>query len=249
LLREAAAVQAPADTSVVVLREQVSFRYDAEGRQTYHLRRVYQVRTQAGVEGWGQTQVQWEPWHEARPQMRVRVTRADGTAVELDPKTIAESPVSQNDDIYSDARQLRAPLPGLAPGAVVEEDLLCRDTEPSFAAGTVHRVYFGFRVPAERTELTIEAPKSLPLRYVTRLLPEVRFERAEARGRVTLKFTHGPMKAQDKTEENAPVDVPQSPWAAPITTGWSASSAAPCRRRSMASPAQPGWRRPSRRWP
>ena len=93
----------------------------------------------------------WEPWHEERPTIKVRVITPDYAVHELDPKTVTDASAREDaSNLYSDRRVLRAPLPAIAPGSVVEEEFVVQETAPFFAAGTVQRIFLG-RVSGART--------------------------------------------------------------------------------------------------
>ncbi|HYL78141.1 MAG TPA: DUF3857 domain-containing protein [Bryobacteraceae bacterium] len=225
LLKAAAQIHSDADT--VVLSDEKSWSYDAQGRSTYTFHRVYYVNTAAGVRDWSTAESRWEPWHEARPSLRARVVTSEGTVHELDPKTIAEAPVGDQDETFSDARILRAALPALARGSVVEELITVAETSAWFAAGTSHRAYFGYLVPAQSTSVSIEAPANVKLQYSARLLPDVETKRTEENGRIRVVFKQGPMKAMEEAEAHLPFDVPRWPHVTFSTgTSWESVAAA-----------------------
>jgi transglutaminase-like putative cysteine protease/tetratricopeptide (TPR) repeat protein len=225
LLKAASAIPVVEGTSVVVISDDRAFIFDERGRCTITIHRIYRVVTQAGVEGWDSAASRWEPWHQQRPSLRARVVTSDGQAHDLDPKTIAEAPVKDGDAIYSDAKILQAPLPAVAPGSVVEEEIRVAEDSPLFAAGTAEDVYFGYRVPVERSTLTIETPSSVKLHYAVRLLPAIAIRKTEQRGRTRLKFTQGPMPPVERTEPYLPFDTPRLPEVA-FSTGKSWSDVA-----------------------
>lgn len=107
-----------------------------------------------------------------------------------------------------DRRVLRAPLPAIAPGAVVEEERTVRESSPFFSAGSVSRIYVGRSVPVQRTQLVLEAPSSLPMHYEIHLLPDVHPQRREADGRVTVAFEIGPMDALEDEDPLSRVMYP-----------------------------------------
>src|SRR2546430_2557743 len=129
------------------------------------------------------------PWHEQRPELKARVITSDGIVHPLDQKTVTEASVhAQSDDIFSDSRVVRAPLPALAPGAVIEEEITFTDTAPMFDAGVLHRVYFGARVPVQQSRLSIDLPSTLPFKYELNLLPKVSIKKSTEGGRLNIVF-------------------------------------------------------------
>jgi len=209
----ASTVTAPDGTDVVVLEDQETVVFDAEGRSVHTTYTVFKVLTQKGAEGWADVSMGWEPWHEKRPVLRARVITPDFALHDLDPNTVSDAPARQDQsDLYSDSRVLRAPLPAMAPGSVVEQEWTEQETAPLFSAGSVGRYYFGrIATPVQHSRLLLEAPSSLPLRYVTQLLPDLHPEKTEAEGKVKIVFDRGPIPAEDPSDVNLPSDVPAFP--------------------------------------
>lgn len=199
-------------TDVVVLDEEDSYVFEADGKavRTHYL--IYKVLTQKGADGWDATSWEWEPWHEERPTMRARVITPDNAIHLLDAKTITDAPARDEEDkTYGDGRVLRAPLPAIAPGSIVEEEEVIRETAPFFGAGVVERRYFGRGVPVQRSKLVLDAPTSLPLRYATKMLPEVKQQKGETNGRTQIVFEQGAMEALEDGERYLPKDAPSEP--------------------------------------
>jgi hypothetical protein len=204
----ASSVQAPTGADVLVLEEDRTYSFDEDGRQRFTHYLVYKVLTQRGAESWDSIGMHWEPWHDTRPAIKARVITADYESHALGDKAISDAPATDEDnDTYGDRRVLRAPLPAVAPGAVVEEERTVQESSPFFKAGTVSRVYVGRAVPVHHTRLTLQAPASLPLQYDVQLLPDVHPQRTEANGRVTMVFEAGPMDALDDEDALLPSDV------------------------------------------
>ena len=203
----------PEGTDVTVLDDEESYVFDASGRSVHTVYVVFKVLTQKGAEGWGDISVTWEPWHGERPTLRARVITPDYTVHELEAKTIADTPAREDESkIYSDRRVIRAPLPAIAPGSVVEQEVVLKQSPPFLGAGAVRLFFFGrISVPVQHTRLVLEAPSSVPLRYVLQLLPDLKPQRSEAEGRVKIAFDSGPVAALDESERYVPSDVPIFP--------------------------------------
>ena len=219
MYKAASSVNPKAGTDVVVLDEEENYVFDADGKaiRTHYL--VYKVLTQKGSEGWDDISLGWEPWHEERPTMRARVITPDNVIHALDPKTITDSPArDDNDKTYGDGRTLRAPLPAIAPGSVVEQEEVSKERAPLFGAGVVIRSYFGRMVPVQSSKLVLEAPASMPLRYVLQMLPDMKPQKTEVNGCVRIVFEQGPMDALDEVEDYLPKEVPGQPQVA-FSTG------------------------------
>ncbi len=227
LLEAASAVPAPADAAAIILARESRYVFEEDGKVLHTGRLVYRVLTQAGVAEWASIEVPWAPWHNERPELRARVVTTDGAVHLLDPATIADSSVEGDSaEIYSDRRIVRAPLPAVAPGAVIEYTLSSAESAPIFDKGTVTYYYLASHVPVHRARLELDAPSGLPLRHVARLLPGLEPARTEEGGRVRLVFEGGPFEAVKGREPFAPPDTPAGPCVA-FSTGesWSAVAA------------------------
>ncbi len=209
LYQAATDVPAPDGVNVTELCDDESYSFDDAGRQVHVGHFVYKVLTQKGTEGWDSLSVSWEPWHEARPVIRARVITPDFTVHTLDPNTITEAPARGGDyKTYSDGKRLRAPLPAIAPGVVVEEEYTETETEPLYVAGRVGRVVLGQEdMPVAHSRVVFDAPIALPLRTNLLLLPGIKPVRTESGGRVTLTFDVGPLDAIDNREPYLPPET------------------------------------------
>ena len=209
----ASAVPVPDGADVIVLEDDESYTFDETGRYVHMGYVVYKVLNQQGVENWDSISVDWEPWHMARPTIRVRVIAPDYTVHTLDPKSISEAPTREGDyKIYGDGKTLRAPFPAIAAGVVVEEEYEWRETAPLFAPGHAGLISFGReRAPVAHSLAVFEAPAALPLHTSTLLLSDLKPVRTEAAGRVTLTFEQGPLESFEPAEPNLPPDVSRFP--------------------------------------
>ena len=214
LLYTEASEYAPSEgTNVTVLADEENYSFDASGRSLYTGYVVYKVLTQQGADGWSSISVAWEPWHQERPAIRIRVITPDYVVHDLDLKTLSDAPAQdEQSNIYSDRRVIRGPLPAIAPGSVVEQEVVVRETTPYFSAGTVGRYLVGrVSVPVRHSRLTIEAPSSVPLRYVMQLLPDMQPQKTESDGRVHIVFERGAMDPLETADSYLPNDVPAYP--------------------------------------
>jgi tetratricopeptide (TPR) repeat protein len=195
---QAASAKVPAEKFVeaTVLFERDAY-IDAEGRAIYRHSIVYRIETEAGVEGWSETRSQWEPWYQNQPEIRARVVGTDGKVSTLDPKTITEGPANEDsEDTYTDARVRKAPLPGLAVGAIVEEETTLSDKQPFFSGGGVYRDAFARSVPIVHCELLIDVPEKAKLQYRTHLLPNVKITDSTTDGARHLHFVQEYMEGE-----------------------------------------------------
>ena len=212
LYRRSSLVAPPAGADVLVLDDEETLVFDTDGKVARSRYFLYKVLTQRGAEGWGDISSTWEPWHQTRPSLRARVITSDNAVHLLDANTITDAPAKENaDNVFSDRRVMRAPLPAVAQGSLIEEEQVSTESAPFFGAGTVERFYFGGSVPVRHTRLILDAPAALPLRYDIRLLPDLKPQRSEAEGRVRIAFDYGPMDSLQDADTGLPSDVPAYP--------------------------------------
>lgn len=213
LYAAATAVTAPDGTNIAILEDDDTYTFDDAGRMTHVGYAVYKVLTEKGAEAWDAISVEWEPWHEARPDIRVRVITPDLVEHQLDQKNINETPAREGDyKIYSDGKRLNAPFPAIAQGVVVEEEYTERETEPLFAGGRAGWSTFGREgMPVQHSVLVFDYPASLPLRTSAELLPNVTPVRTEANGRVHVVYDVGRLEGIASGIANAPPEYNRFP--------------------------------------
>lgn len=208
----AAAITPDKNAPITVLLEDTKITFDAEKRATVVSHLVYRVEDQRGAEGWASVSAEWQPWYEDQPQVRARVIAADGHVSPLDAKTLTEGPArEQEQDTYVDDRVLKGPLPGVAAGAIVEQEIVETNHQPFFAPGIDYSIRFGREVPVMHTRLTLVAPEGMPLHYKTRLLPDVMGDKSTSNGIVTIVFDQGKIAALPPEQPMLPGDAPRQP--------------------------------------
>jgi len=199
------------ESPVTIVLEDGRHSFDDEGRRTVSYRLVYRIERAAAVDEWGSTSAYWSPWYQARPSVRARVLTVDGVMHTLDPGTIAEQGVGEGDPaLYGDRMMLRAPLPAAAAGAIVEEEIVTRDTASEFPDGLVGRWIVGHAFPMGVSRFVVEASDPLELRFRARRLEgaEPRLERRD--GHARLELTRYFPEAFEDAEEGMPPD--EAPW-------------------------------------
>jgi hypothetical protein len=212
-LRQAAAtVKADKDADVTVLLNEQRFSFDAQGKEVETTHMIYRIENEEGVKGWAETRGDWEPWRQAKPEFKARVITADGSVHVLDPKTLNDVPVHENDpEVYSDRRAYGGPLPAVAVGAIVEEEVTTRDTAPFFAGGLVERLVLTMGVPVAKSRVVLSHAEALPLRYVLQLLPNARVMKVNENGVETITIEQGPLEAYTERLAYVPADVTLHP--------------------------------------
>ena len=212
LYQRASQVTPPAGADVLFLDDEEILVFDTEGRAVRSRYFLYKVLTQRGAEDWATVSSGWEPWREERPSLRARVITPDSVVHLLDEKTITDAPAKENqDNVFSDRRVMRAPLPAIAPGSLVEEELVSKESASLLGAGSVERFYFGGSVPVRHTRLVLDVPTAFPLRFDIHLLPDLKPQRNEVADRVRITFDYGPMDPIEDPEAELPSDVPAYP--------------------------------------
>ena len=213
LYQAASTVEEPENASVAILEDDEGYTFDADGRGVHTEYVVYKVLNQTGAEGWDSATVDWEPWHQARPTIKVRVIARDLSVHMLDPRQITEAPERGGEyKTYGDGKTLRAPFPAIAPGVVVEEEFVTAETIPFFAPGRVGRIFFGREgVPVQHSVASLDYPSSLAVRTGTVKLANLQPQRSEANGRVTLVFEKGRLEGFGSAEQNLPPEVSRFP--------------------------------------
>ncbi len=205
ILQSASAVKTEQFLPATMILNEENYTFDAAGRLTEIRHHIYRVERADDLGNWATTGARWEPWHQSRPQLNARVISASGGVTELDQKTIADAPANEtSDDLFSDSRELNGPLPALAKGSIVEELTIITDTEPDFAAGIARLSAIAWRVPVERTRITIVHPESLPVKYNAFQLPDLKVSKQSANGIETIVLEQGPLSAVDTDDSNTP---------------------------------------------
>lgn len=160
----------------------------------------------------GRTLPFWDPWRQERPTVRARIISSDSASHPLDEKTTTDAPAKETQDaVFSNRRVLRAPLPSIASGSLVEEEQTTNENPLFAGAGTVERFYFGGSVPIEHTRLVLDAPSSVPIHYAIQLLPDLNPQRTESDGRVRMVFESGHIDAIEEAEPELSSDVAAYP--------------------------------------
>jgi len=214
LLDNAAGAKNTDGGDVVILLEDKTYDVDAENRVTFTLRRTFRVDTQRAVENWGAVSADWYPWYEDRPVIRARVITTDGVEHVLDAKALTEGPMNEDSpNVYEDGKAYRGPLPSVAVGSVVEEEIVMKEHAPMFAAGVARDIRVGsFAGPVEKTVITVRAPQTIPVKYVSRLLPNLSMEKKISGEMVEYRFEQGHMDILETADAGLPSDVPRSPY-------------------------------------
>lgn len=212
LLQQVDSYQVRAGTEVKVILDEKDFLVAQDGRVRRRTHFIYQVLSADAVSSWAEVSATYEPWYQRRPELRARVVSPDGEERYLDPKLISESGEREVDEtVFTDTRQLRAPLPHVVIGCVIEIETVVDESRAFFAGGLSTAVHIGRGVPLQRGVVRIEVPEPVPLRYEVRLLPGAHVEKQAGSGVQRLTVTAGPLDALDLAEPYLPFEEPRYP--------------------------------------
>jgi hypothetical protein len=155
---------------VMVLDINSSVRFTADGRAHIEKRTVTLVLTAEGVKKAATFSQAWSPWRQDRPKIRYRIITADSRARFLDEATISENgvPVKAIAGLFSDLKILTAPLPAVAPGCVIESEVIVEDRQALFPGGRYLSLQLADRADVQHAKVTVAAPKELPLKIANR---------------------------------------------------------------------------------
>lgn len=208
LRRAADAVTMAKHSPVTVLLNDLHFTFDAVGKCTESNHLIYRIEDQEGVQNWADVSGQWEAWHQSKPEIKARVITSDNAVHWIDLKTLNDVPVHEDaPDLYTDERRYGGPLPAVAVGAIVEQEVVVHDTAPLFAAGVVYRWGLGWSVPVNKTHFVISHAESLPLHYQVHLLPEASVSKSHESGLEIITLDQGRLEAFLEQPDHIPSDA------------------------------------------
>lgn len=152
-----------------ILDRQVTLKYADDGSLERTTRMVLRILTSVGVERHSILNASWQPWRQAKPELRARVISPSGAVAVLDPSTIVEVGAdSGSASLRTDARVVSAPIPRLEVGALLEYILIEKSVEARPGAGIGGSVKIGDSVPVRRVTIRISSPADLQVKYKVR---------------------------------------------------------------------------------
>ncbi|MEZ4398907.1 MAG: DUF3857 domain-containing protein [Kofleriaceae bacterium] len=224
----AAAVTAPrADDGIAILREDVSISVDAGGLLSRRTRLVFVVQTPAAADAWGTLTLGWQPFYQDTPSIAARVISPDGKVARLDPALIHEAPaVNESPTVFSDRRVMSAPLPRLAVGAVVEEEIVTTNRAPLLAAGEVRWEGVTRSAPIAHKVVEVSWPAARPVTLVTRGPGVPAPARRASGGRTVVRYEFRDVAVPAAGQPAVPSDYVSTPYLG-LSTGrsWQAVAA------------------------
>ena len=225
-----AAVPVTKEYPAEILYEEGIYRIAANGALAYQHRLIYRIDGESAVQGWAEVSTRWDPWYENQAQIHARVLQQNGSFLELDQKTITDAPVKADEDeseTFSSQHVRRAPLPGMAVGAIVEEAERVEEKIPYFPGGALYRFVFRENVPVGRTRLIVELPSSMPYKDLIHELPGISISRSEADGRRRIVYEATGLAASHDSDIDLATNTPSTPMVEFATgTSWGAIASA-----------------------
>ena len=208
LTQAASAVKPDKDSEATFLLREQKHLFGRDGREVEIYHQIYRIETEEGVKGWSEVSGAWQPWYQSKPEIQARVITRDGVVHLLDQKTLTDVPVHQNTpDTYGDSRNLAGPLPAVAVGAIIEEEVTIRDTSTFFSGLAAERSKLDHGVPVALTRIVLSYPTSLPVRYKLHLAPDAKIKKSRADDIETLEIEQGRLEARTQSFKNVPYDV------------------------------------------
>jgi predicted Zn-dependent protease len=179
VIRASEGITLEKEEDVRILYREVSYKFDEQTRLTTCFRIVYKILSANGISYWSTVSQSWDPWYQEKPVIRARVCNLDGNAYFLRPENLVESGEKEdNVNLFSERRYLRAPLPNVTIGSVIEVEYILQEKSPYFKEGTVLYMDIRSRSPLYREKILVEVPVKLPFRYKvfeeTSLKPEIK---------------------------------------------------------------------------
>ena len=212
-LQSASAAMPPTqDYGAEILYEEGIYRIAADGTLKYQHRLIYRVDTDATVKGWAEISSEWDPWFENQSQLHARVLQTNGVFIDLDQKTITGAPVKADDsETFSSQHVRRAPLPGMAIGAIVEETESVEEKIPYFSGGALYRYVFQENVPTGRSRMIVELSSTMPYKEIIRELSGISVTRNEVDGLRRVVYEATGLAPSHESDIDLETDTPHTP--------------------------------------
>ena len=212
LKNASAVIPATKEFGAQILYEEGVYRIAADGTLKYRHRLIFRVDSEAAVKGWAEVSSQWDPWFENPSELRARVLQADGNFIELDQKTVTDTPVkAEVNETFSSRHVRRAPLPGMSIGSIVEETQSLEGKSPYFSGGALYRFIFRENVPVGRARLVVELPSAIPFKELIHELPGLSVTRNEADGTRRVVYEATGLAASHNSDIDLATNSPGTP--------------------------------------
>ena len=221
LLAVAQKVPAPKQARRVVLLEERRDTLGDDGRLSQTVRSIYRINSRAGAQALGTFSTTWVPWLEAQPKVEIRVVSPTGQVRTLNPETIEVSGVpagASGANVLDDTKRLRAPLPHLQVGSVVEQSV--KTTESPYWRGAGFSRIWSLGGPDKTvvSRLSIDLPAGTPLHAHLLNAPHATMTKTRKGPRVKVSFEAWDISPLEMPAPHLPPDVVPLPAAVYSTT-------------------------------
>jgi tetratricopeptide (TPR) repeat protein len=175
------------------------FENDGTGRKDTIAR--IRVRSEAGVQQWGQIQVGYNSANERVEIAYVRVIKADGSVVKAGDDAVQDlsAPLEQQAPVYTDFRQKHITVPGLRPGEVLEYDIVTV-IHTALAAGEFWADYDFDKTNIdldEEVDIDVPSARAVTLKNKPEMNPTI----SEAKGRRLYHWTNSHLEREDDQKD------------------------------------------------
>jgi len=202
-------VEMEGEHGVRVLLSEGHFAFSEDGSLTESYKWVYKVLDQSGIDRWSSTKVNWTPWNQEKPTIRVRVTNPDGNSYFLAEDHIMESTESSDiANIYSDRKLLQAPFPKVTIGSIVEEQTTVVSKVPKFDTGISRSWFFEGANPLAMNRVVVEVPNNLNFHYEVSLKDDLLPQIIDNENVKTYIFEYPLVPVAEEIEYGLPLDHP-----------------------------------------
>lgn len=147
------------DYPVEIISEDLIIMFNKNGTHTRQFKRRYRILNAYGAEKWNYVIISYKNWYQYKPGISAKVVSPDGKSHILDPKTISEQANHQDDDlIYNDTKTLKAPLPAIEIGSIVDEEYSYKTRIPLCKAGNNFYRQINGELPVGKATIVISYP-------------------------------------------------------------------------------------------
>ena len=150
--------------SAVQLLNRYEWHIQDDGRRATVMHQLIYVHDSSGAEYMSELYTQWSPWIADQPTLRARVIAPDGAERWLkEDELVVGAPPQGIGDIYTTDKSIEGPLPGVAPGVLIEQMIETHPTHPLSTAASTFGVAHYRKRPILLERLVVETPSQRPL--------------------------------------------------------------------------------------
>lgn len=191
-----------------ILLYNVSYNFDDKGLLSKSTHMIWKLR-QTVVADHGTIESEYSPWYEKQPVIRARVFDRTGKVYEFAKEDSTVAPAESYDPrLFTNDQVVRAALPGLQEGAIVEQVVIEEEHAPFFADGRYYTEVLDVFQPVRFHSVEISSPLSIPLELFF-LSSDFPVEKSSSDGRVLRRIELSGREPIDfdKFEDYAPRGV------------------------------------------